>query len=353
MRYVYYLDYTPTHIGSMDLFLCYLRKSLDDQLVLAFTGEPEEEPKKFLKDNGCEYIVVKNNFLEMFKKLYRFDVIITGFHKLPLLLTFLFFLLGKKHVYVHHNSFFDEQLSHRQLEKRHRLKKIKIQLVNFPIKKVICVSGFIAEELSRFGISKRKLACIHNGVDVNQSLPIQYPPSLKNHLLNDQERKNKIKCIYIGSLETYKGIDVILETATLVKDVDFYIAGDGTLKENVISESKKSKNIIYLGIIHQFSSIAKEFDFAIVPSRWHEAFCYSAVEALYANIPVIASKVGALPEVLGNKNVIFLEEITPSHLKEAIEGTLVNLKTKSISKIDHNFTIEKQTKLYTQLLGGL
>jgi glycosyltransferase involved in cell wall biosynthesis len=65
-------------------------------------------------------------------------------------------------------------------------------------------------------------------------------------------------------------------------------------------EQQELKNVHYAGYLSgrdlwSFISGAK---FTIVPSESYETFPYSAIEALYLGKPVIASRIGGLPEIV-------------------------------------------------------
>lgn len=351
LKTIYFLDIKPGHIGSMSFFLCDLSKELGPDFMVAFTQEPTPLLKNFFTENGCNYIVVPKESKQIYKTCLQYDKVLSGFFRFDLVLLTKLYLAGIQYIYVQHSSVLDDELFENQTYLKQKLKSLKYKIMFYLISKVICVSNFSVNHLGKFGISKKKLVCIYNGVSIErQSTQANHDliqPSIE--LIN--QGKNRIKCIYIGSLELYKGVDIILEATSLVPNVDFYIAGDGSLKNQVIEAAHNTDNIYYLGIVQNFILLAKYFDFSIIPSRWSESFCYTAIESLYSNLPVIASTKGALAEILQNQDVVFLERLDAGALVDAItkmKNTVLNKK--NMQPINMVLSLERQTQAYANLL---
>jgi glycosyltransferase involved in cell wall biosynthesis len=71
----------------------------------------------------------------------------------------------------------------------------------------------------------------------------------------------------------------------------------------------------FVGYRDDAPSILPAFDVLAVPSRF-EGFGLVAVEAMLAGVPVVASRVGALPEVIGECGVL----VTPGRPEELAEA---------------------------------
>jgi len=107
--------------------------------------------------------------------------------------------------------------------------------------------------------------------------------------------------------------------------------------------------------------ILKQSKLLIVPSR-HESLPQVIKEAFYLNVPVIATNVGGIPEIIEhNQTGILVPSENPEKLKIAINDLLENFELQEILKENaHNFILEyftwekllpKYIKFYNNLLN--
>jgi glycosyltransferase involved in cell wall biosynthesis len=109
-----------------------------------------------------------------------------------------------------------------------------------------------------------------------------------------------------GRLSPEKGVDTAIEAAALA-DIPLRVAGDGP----AASELNELASVIgapvdFVGRIDR-DGMARELAGAamlLMPSRFHEFAGYSALEAMAAGVPVIASRLGALPELAGAEHCL-------------------------------------------------
>ena len=92
----------------------------------------------------------------------------------------------------------------------------------------------------------------------------------------------------------------------MIKNAHFVIVGTGSPEFETILKKKTQnynieKNVCFTGFIPgKSNSIIKSFDILVMPTIDFEGFGYSMAEALSIGVPVVASKVGAIPEVIIN-----------------------------------------------------
>jgi glycosyltransferase involved in cell wall biosynthesis len=113
---------------------------------------------------------------------------------------------------------------------------------------------------------------------------------------------------YVGRLETHKGVDVLFEAIVAHPTWTLDVIGGGP------TESALRRQATDLGIAGRVHFIGwadqddlagryRSFDVVAVPSvdtpGWSEQFGRVAVEAMASGVPVVASRSGALPEVIG------------------------------------------------------
>lgn len=131
---------------------------------------------------------------------------------------------------------------------------------------------------------------------------------------------------FVGRLDPCKGVDLLIEAAAILCKNDeryrFVIVGDGAqrkeLQDQVTRLGLKEK-IIFTGLCKNTAEVMIAFDMAVVPSR-REAFGIAAVELMQMRIPVIASAVGGLVEVVRHDETgILLDELSAKAIAQAIE----------------------------------
>jgi glycosyltransferase involved in cell wall biosynthesis len=131
---------------------------------------------------------------------------------------------------------------------------------------------------------------------------------------------------FAGRLDRCKGADLLIHAAAILcKKSDryrFVIVGEGSQRrelEQLVLRLGLHENVILTGLSENPAEIMVAFDVATVPSR-REAFGMAAVEFMRMNIPVVASSVGGLPEIVQHeKTGLLLDELSPGRIAEAIE----------------------------------
>jgi len=160
--------------------------------------------------------------------------------------------------------------------------------------RIIAVSNFIKSKLiSRYGIDERKIAVVHNGVEVTGEPLVKIAESEK-------------VVLFYGRLTLQKGPDYFVEAAKKISDFDpsirFIIAGTGDMEARLISrvaELGLGKKVLFTGFINQ-NEIPKIFQLAdvfVMPSV-SEPFGIIPLEAVYNNVPTIISRQSGVSEVL-------------------------------------------------------
>jgi glycosyltransferase involved in cell wall biosynthesis len=106
---------------------------------------------------------------------------------------------------------------------------------------------------------------------------------------------------FIGRLSESKGVRPLLAAWNrLGVNLPLKIAGDGPLRGEVQAAAQNMKNVEWLGHMtkDRVADLLPRAHVLIVPSIWYEGFPMVVVEALAAGVPVIASDIGALAEVI-------------------------------------------------------
>lgn len=182
---------------------------------------------------------------------------------------------------------------------------------------------------------KKELKIIYNGID---ALKMDFLPKDEARLkifknISKKYGKTFQADFIIGVIANFyhtKGLEYFIETVKILKlnfgldlqSTKFLIIGDGAERKNLESLIKKfdlSSEIFLAGQIPEASKYLKAFDIFILPSV-KEGFPWVILDAMAAKIPVIATNVGALPEIIENgKNGILVEPKSPRQIAEAIK----------------------------------
>lgn len=106
-------------------------------------------------------------------------------------------------------------------------------------------------------------------------------------------------------LEPAKGIDVLLQALTLMRahedDVAVLIAGDGSQRVKLEAQASSlgldAESVRFLGLRDDVPDLMEAADALVLPSRW-EGLGVVLLEAALSLIPVIATNVGGIPEIV-------------------------------------------------------
>ena len=111
-------------------------------------------------------------------------------------------------------------------------------------------------------------------------------------------------------------------------DVHLVVAGDGPERgelETLASLLGLGSHVSFVGWVppEKRYELINQSCLLIVPSRWKEPFCLVALEGALMGRPVVASRTGALPEVVvENETGIFFENENPASLADAVISLL-------------------------------
>lgn len=108
--------------------------------------------------------------------------------------------------------------------------------------------------------------------------------------------------IFIGRLGEEKGLGCLLEAMRNCPEIQLKIIGDGPIKEFVLSKLRDSSldNVEYIGLVDHDHAMEylRNSQFMVFPSICYEGMPMVILEALAAAKPVIASRIGILPEII-------------------------------------------------------
>lgn len=129
---------------------------------------------------------------------------------------------------------------------------------------------------------------------------------------------------WVGRISREKGLDILVEAMQRIEDVPVRLAviGDGperTLLATASSSSAIGQRIHWLGVVHGAARVMKAFDLLVISSRT-EASPMTLLEAMHAGVPVIATAVGGIPDMVSKDEVMLVAPERPTELANAIRA---------------------------------
>jgi glycosyltransferase involved in cell wall biosynthesis len=160
----------------------------------------------------------------------------------------------------------------------------------------------------RFLVPDEKVQVLHNGIDVL---------SVCKHKKRNKEVSNKFRVGYIGRFEAPKGVHVLIDAMNYLTDENFelILAGEGTLEDDLKSSANRMENIFFIGRVENPYKFISGLDLLVVPSI-REPLGNVCLEAGLCKVPVIASNVDGIPEIIENQVSGIL--LNPVHLVNLI-----------------------------------
>ncbi len=173
----------------------------------------------------------------------------------------------------------------------------------------LMVSHFIRNKHVEFkSVLEGKSSCLYNFIDIETYS--------KNHDKEDYY-------LYFGRLSREKGLLTLLRAFQKMPHLRLKVVGDGAMKPLIeeLIQTEKINNVEMLGFKsgEALKAIIGKAKFAMVPSEWYETFGLIIIEAMALGTPVIAAKIGAIPELVqSNFNGFLFEHKEVDQLCEVV-----------------------------------
>jgi len=210
-------------------------------------------------------------------------------------------------------------------------------------------------------IPNSKLTGIQNEKWLNRKIESPVYPGLDTKIPDSlPEFKKENQIIYLGRLNAYKNIDILIKSLSEIKNAPkLVLCGDGEEKNNLIELANSLKiNCEFKGTIgdnEKWMEIKKSL-FMVFPSSF-EGFGMPPMEALYCEIPCICSDIPIFHEVYKDR-VEYFQEGNIKELAEKIKYLLNNPKYRSKRGKEGKFFIKthyswsKSAEKIEKLLSG-
>ncbi len=155
------------------------------------------------------------------------------------------------------------------------------------VTRFVAVSAFVRAKMLAHGFAAERVVTVPNFVDAAALEPAR---GAGQHVL------------YAGRLEAYKGVFTLLEAASEARALPVLLAGDGparaALEDTIAKRGLTHVRVLGFQERAALAALVRTSRCVVVPSQSYETFGLTALEALAQARPVIASRIGSLPELV-------------------------------------------------------
>lgn len=209
--------------------------------------------------------------------------------------------------------------------------------------RVIAVSDFDRVH-SPLGL---EVEMIHNGV-----APVSFlePGEARERLLAGTGQSPAFIVGTIAELTRNKGLDTLIEAFSRTDHARLVIIGEGEERsslERLIAAKGLAERVTLLGFVENASTLLRGFDLFALASR-KEGLPYVLLEAGLAGVPVIATTVGGIPEIVDDR---ISGALVPPYDTEALADGLIELMGSAGTRAHHAERLKANVERYFPLYG--
>lgn len=203
-----------------------------------------------------------------------------------------------------------------------------------------------------YKLNDRNSEYINNGIDIERFYKSHHDKYTFINVARLDENKNQIAII--------RAIDRIIK---LGKNVDLILVGDGPCKEELMSEAKRlgiMGHILFTGIVsdpEKYYAISDVY----VQSSFREALPLSVLEAMATGLPIIATNIGGLKDVVdgngilieaGDDEALFSAMVTILDSSKAEYESMAETSTNIVKSYSSVRMAEQYEQTYENLLNS-
>ena len=181
--------------------------------------------------------------------------------------------------------------------------------------RVICITDALRRfNVERVGLPPAKLEVVHYGMD---EPPAAWAPT-------ELELPEGKLAVAVARLEPQKGLDVASE-ALAGLDVALVVLGVGPERERLEGLARRrGVRLLLPGRVGDVASVLRRADLLLHPARW-EGFGLALLEAMLVGLPVVATNVSSIPEIVADGETgLLVPPDEPAALREAVARVLAD-----------------------------
>lgn len=223
---------------------------------------------------------------------------------------------------------------------------------------VVAVSEPLATKLAGRGVPRSRISIIPNAFD---GASLRLSRTEARHLLGLPSPERVLG--WVGRLSREKGLDVLIDALPLLGDTPFTLSvlGDGgelsALKAQAAALGVGAR-IRWHGLTPDAGRLYCAFDVFVLSSRT-EGTPISLFEAMAAEVPVVATSVGGVPQVLRETEGHLVPPVSPAALAGAIravlsdDGTARARAAQALARLENTYAIDPWVDRYDRLYRSL
>ncbi len=214
-------------------------------------------------------------------------------------------------------------------------------------------------------IPMNRTEVIYNGINLNK---LSVNKNKKENTIKNMNLQDKIVLSYVANFHIRKGhkylIEAILNLKRLYSNIYLMIIGDGKIRNELEKLTKQldiGNNVIFLGYRSDIPELLSVSDIYVHPSL-EEGFPLTIIEAMAAGLPVIATTVGGISElIIDGDNGILIPPGNTQALVDAISDLIEHQEKRSAlaetgkqyveSNLTDEIMVNKYREVYRSKIG--
>lgn len=187
---------------------------------------------------------------------------------------------------------------------------------------VTTVTDILAKAMQSHGLHNKKYIIVPNVVDINMFKPQPHHNKIPKivHVSCFENKSKNITCL-IDALQILEDKNIAFQCVFIGDGIDFKMTKDYSKK------LKHQENIRFTGVLEGQSLIDElaSGDFLVLSSNY-ETQGVVILEAFACGLPVVATNVGGIPEIVNERNGILVSPHDPEQLAEAIHTMMLSYR---------------------------
>lgn len=222
-----------------------------------------------------------------------------------------------------------------------------LSIMNKYIDKSIFLSKVMQDEFISCGLQRNNATVLYN---FHNLAPAECLP---------KSDSTPLQLLFVGRIEKDKGIVELLTALSELSELDFHLNICGKLADNSIEDevnmlkAKLGDKVSFLGYVVGVdkTKLFHKSDMLILPS-YHEGLPIVIMEALAAGCAIMSTRVGAIPEVLGDENCYWIDVKSTDSIKNKLSNIRsidLSMVKKVNAELGHKYAFNKHVQKLTDI----